>query len=309
MQLDKLTQTEKSNDASDQWIEKYLSFCDIILIDENTGKNWPMVSVILKMKSKYFEALLSNNWNPLNKITFKIHFDSNDVANKIMIWFFTGKLFLQHHQFHFYDKIIEFASYYQCDDLLIEVVDQLNNIKNILIHHDTIPEFGSKFYDFLIQNRKTVLNSFSLFDPHYSLLSRIVQSENYHKNSLLGNSHWAIKSADFNYQFESDFSNGKKFLSCKQNKQIEIKLIHGIKFKPSFIKACGPNLLNFEIYGSNNDDQKDSQPQIDFSSNEFYSKFFIKLIKNNSKEDLIVLTLLQFHGNVIFEPNFTSFDE
>lgn len=279
-------------------LKRYEKHCDITLVDEETGEKHGMISKFLICESSYFEALLSKNWNSTENSTFKIKL--NKAWPKVKEWIFTGRT-----RTNLCDDVVnihQFADMYQFDQLMNEVENIINyNLETIIISSPNEKLFvfsqneisyllQPQFCNFLFKFRKDIVTHYFSTDPIYTLLSTMVFRETLAANSPLNHAHFAIQSANINYDLKAP-------CKLKENKDIIVTLLPGLRFRYKSLHLS--NDLNksvvksFEVFGQNDKDliSLDSNS----SSTAFYTKFVIKF---DLEPNFGKLTHFVFHGDV-----------
>lgn len=284
--------------------DPYIKYSDIILVDEERGTEYCAISTFLKCKSKYFEALLSENWNPQENKKFKVKTPS--CFEKILKWIYTGKLNVLCKELA---EVYEFADMYQMDELISEIVYQLNEWstlfhgnKNQYLKLDPAKSdflFQPIFIDFLIKHRAAIAQYYFSQQPIYSFITKIVCCENIHAQTpFINNSHWAIQSASFNCLH---IKYGVTILS---GLEFHINLLAGIKFRVSSFQFTPIQISLFGVRSNSELVLIDSKT---INNGEFFTKFILKPTDtqvdtndNSPKKIDVVLNKIEIKGDTMW---------
>jgi hypothetical protein len=236
-------------------IVKFEKYCDVILVDEKTGKEWKMIKALLCIRSEYFEKLFSLDWNNSNQTKFKIQ--TNDAWDNIRSWILTGAI-------NFDDKqlvdILVFADMYQFKDLMKYSIKKLEDSTFLNITQDNFDFlFQPRFFGILAKHSQIIMNNFFQQTPFFAFFASFAYKI-LKNNSQFCSSSWITKCSTFNYEFNSV---SKKMYGVSKTKPIEMKLFNGVyvKYTSHFInkeQGSYSTHLQSKVYGC---DSSDGNPE------------------------------------------------
>jgi hypothetical protein len=279
-------------------IVKFEKYCDVILVDEKTGKEWKMIKSLLCIRSEYFEKLFSN-WNNSNQTKFKIQ--TNAAWDNIRNWILTGAI-------DFDDKqlvdILVFADMYQFNDLMKYSIKKLEDSTFLNITQDNFDFlFQPRFFGILAKHSQNIMNNFFQQTPFFAFFASFAYKI-LKNNSLFCSSSWITKCSTFNY--EVNYVSNKMYNVVK-TKAIEMKLFNSIyvKYDSHFInKEQGSYSIQLKskVFGCDSSDSNPEKILLWDGSNIHHSdKFFNKFIFESLNDEWIneTITSLSLYGESI----------
>jgi hypothetical protein len=268
-------------------LENFEKHCDITLIDQN-GDHYPIQSQSLKSRSRYFERLLSEQWNQTSdKQTFKIQ--TNSAWTNIRTWILTGKVCFDREELF---DVLEFADMYAFDSLIEYSSKKLlkfgeKDKKSTLSSHiNNIEIFlHPRFFDILLAHQHSILlNHFSL-SPIYTLLAavtfRIAINSQF---TVFEYSNWWTRSLTTDLTMISE----KLHFDPKVSESFNLYLIKGVSLKfehlslSIYTNIYDKTSLSADVFGVDAEGKLFPQ-SFDNWNTEYFSHFLVKPICDKDK--------------------------
>jgi hypothetical protein len=279
-------------------MDRYMKHCDIVLIDQN-GKEWPMIAVLLRCKSNYFDTLLTKTWNQNDEKRFTI--ETNDVWPKIYEWVFTSQIKLVNGE---YLDALCLSDRYTFDEIFKYCEKKLESSSSLrTVDQKLAPNWEfllqPRFSQILIKLRNDIVKNYFSYDQTFTILSTIVSREFINDNNRFysNGSNWLTKSATLNYNLD-----GVGSFDYIEGKPIEITLVPGIWLQCTTLKIAQSNstLVPCDIFGCNSDSAQNELIKLNDNS-QFHNRFLIQ----PKNKPLFKITSLNIGG--VFDINPHSF--
>lgn len=257
-------------------LQKFEKYCDVILVDEKTGKEWKMIKTLLCIRSEYFEKLFSSDWNNSSQTKFKI--ETNGAWENIRHWILTGTTNFDEKQLV---DILMFSDMYQFEDLLKYSIKKLQESTSLNISQENFDFlFQPRFFGILAKHSQIIMNNFFQQTPFFAFFASFAYKI-LKNNSQFCSSSWITKCSTFNY--EVNYVSNKMY-GISKTKPIEMKLFNGVyvKYESHFIngeQGSYSTHLQCKLYGCDSSDGDSEKILLwDGSKRQPCDKYFNKFI-------------------------------